>query len=187
METGWSARRVARQSGHSDYVMGGGWDQWIREMSFTRRPGSGRPLLTKWCLARRNWTATEWKQVIVSDESRFNLSSDGNRVRVWIPRGERLNPAFDLQQHTTPTAGVMLWGAIAYNIISPLVLIRGTMTAQRKGKNAVQARKKLTDVYGEGVLAVRQCQNWFAKFDPAILMSKMHHVREGRLKLIKTR
>ncbi|GFU65941.1 histone-lysine N-methyltransferase SETMAR [Trichonephila clavipes] len=28
----------------------------------------------------------------------------------------------------------------------------------RKGKNAVQARKKLTDVYGEGVL------NWFAKF-----------------------
>ncbi|GFU48028.1 histone-lysine N-methyltransferase SETMAR [Trichonephila clavipes] len=34
----------------------------------------------------------------------------------------------------------------------------------RKGKNAVQARKKLTDVYGEGVLAVRQCQNWFAKF-----------------------
>ncbi|GFU80728.1 histone-lysine N-methyltransferase SETMAR [Trichonephila clavipes] len=34
----------------------------------------------------------------------------------------------------------------------------------RKGKNVVQARKKLTDVYGEGVLTVRQCQNWFAKF-----------------------
>ncbi|GFY08473.1 histone-lysine N-methyltransferase SETMAR [Trichonephila clavipes] len=32
------------------------------------------------------------------------------------------------------------------------------------GKNAAQARKKLTDVYGEGVLTVRQCQNWFAKF-----------------------
>ncbi|XP_049820600.1 histone-lysine N-methyltransferase SETMAR-like [Aethina tumida] len=34
----------------------------------------------------------------------------------------------------------------------------------REGKNAIQARKKLTDVYGEGVLAVLQCQNWFAKF-----------------------
>ncbi|GFV60362.1 histone-lysine N-methyltransferase SETMAR [Trichonephila clavipes] len=34
----------------------------------------------------------------------------------------------------------------------------------RKGKNAVQARKKLTDVYGEGVLTVGQCQKWFAKF-----------------------
>ncbi|GFV85190.1 histone-lysine N-methyltransferase SETMAR [Trichonephila clavipes] len=34
----------------------------------------------------------------------------------------------------------------------------------KKGKNAVQARTKLTDVYGEGVLTVRQCQIWFAKF-----------------------
>ncbi|GFX30516.1 transposable element Tcb2 transposase [Trichonephila clavipes] len=46
------------------------------------------------------------------------------------PRGERLNPAFALQGHTAPTAGVMAWGAIAYNTWSPLVLIRGTMTAQ---------------------------------------------------------
>ncbi|GFX08716.1 histone-lysine N-methyltransferase SETMAR [Trichonephila clavipes] len=34
----------------------------------------------------------------------------------------------------------------------------------RKGKNAVQARKKLTEVYLEGVLTVRKCQNWFVKF-----------------------
>ncbi|GFU33967.1 histone-lysine N-methyltransferase SETMAR [Trichonephila clavipes] len=34
----------------------------------------------------------------------------------------------------------------------------------KKGKNNVQVRKKLTNVYGEGVLTVRQCQNWFAKF-----------------------
>ncbi|GFU33415.1 RNase H domain-containing protein [Trichonephila clavipes] len=32
-----------------------------------------------------------------------------------------------------------------------------------KDKNAVQARKKLADVFG-GVLTVRKCQNWFAKF-----------------------
>ena len=34
----------------------------------------------------------------------------------------------------------------------------------RKGKNAVQARKKQYDVYGEKSLAERQCQNWFARF-----------------------
>ncbi|EZA56911.1 hypothetical protein X777_02762 [Ooceraea biroi] len=34
----------------------------------------------------------------------------------------------------------------------------------RKGKNAVQARKKLCAVYGEDVLSERQCQNWFSKF-----------------------
>ncbi|GFV50295.1 transposable element Tcb2 transposase [Trichonephila clavipes] len=46
-----------------------------------------------WCLARGNWTAEEWNQVVFRDESRFNLSSDDNRVRVRRPRGERLNPA----------------------------------------------------------------------------------------------
>ena len=34
----------------------------------------------------------------------------------------------------------------------------------RKGNNTVQARNILTDVYGEGVLTVRQCQNGFLKF-----------------------
>ncbi|GFU39785.1 transposable element Tcb2 transposase [Trichonephila clavipes] len=42
MEAGRSARQVARKLGHSDYVVRRCWDQWIREISFTRRPGSGR-------------------------------------------------------------------------------------------------------------------------------------------------
>ncbi|GFY24235.1 uncharacterized protein TNCV_1012841 [Trichonephila clavipes] len=46
MEAGWSARRVARQLGRSDCVVRRCWDQWIREMSFTRRPGSGCPQQT---------------------------------------------------------------------------------------------------------------------------------------------
>ncbi|GFW71900.1 transposable element Tcb2 transposase [Trichonephila clavipes] len=155
MEAGWSVRRVARQLGRSDCVVRRCWDQWIREMSFTLRPGSGRPQQTshrenshiirnarvqptaslaaiqsqvepslgapvssltiqkrlaeghlgsrrplrvlplsathrplrlEWCRAGGNWTAEEWNQVIFSDISRFNLSSDGNRVRVWRPR-----------------------------------------------------------------------------------------------------
>ncbi|GFX06825.1 transposable element Tcb2 transposase [Trichonephila clavipes] len=64
-------------------------------------------------------------------ESRFNLSSDDNRVRVWRRLGERLNLTFALQRHTASTAGGIVWGAIAYNTRSPLVLIRGTLTALR--------------------------------------------------------
>ncbi|GFV80831.1 transposable element Tcb2 transposase [Trichonephila clavipes] len=64
-------------------------------------------LRLEWCRARGNWTAAEWNKVVFSDESRFNLSSDDNRVRVWRPRGERLNPAFALQLHTAATAGAM--------------------------------------------------------------------------------
>ncbi|GFW75327.1 transposable element Tcb2 transposase [Trichonephila clavipes] len=73
------------------------------------------------------------------DKSRFNLSSDDSRVRVWRPRGERLNPAFAVQRHNTPTAGVMVWGAIAYNTRSALVLIHGTITAQLYVHDILQA------------------------------------------------
>ncbi|GFY22289.1 transposable element Tcb2 transposase [Trichonephila clavipes] len=46
MEAGWSARQVARQFGRSDCVVRRCWDQWILEMSSTRRPSSGRPRQT---------------------------------------------------------------------------------------------------------------------------------------------
>ncbi|GFY06548.1 transposable element Tcb2 transposase [Trichonephila clavipes] len=85
-----------------------------------------RRLHLEWCHARGNWTAVEWNHVIFSDESRFNLRSDDNRVRVWRSRGDHLNPAFALRRHTASPARVMVWGAIAYNTWSPLVLIRGT-------------------------------------------------------------
>ncbi|GFX81962.1 transposable element Tcb2 transposase [Trichonephila clavipes] len=97
-------------------------------MSFTRRPGSDRSRLT-----------SHREDHHISDESRFNLSNDDNRVRLWRSRGERLNPAFLLQRHTAPTAGVMVWGAIAYNTRSLLVLIRATMTAQRYAHDILQA------------------------------------------------
>ncbi|GFT89887.1 transposable element Tcb1 transposase [Trichonephila clavipes] len=73
------------------------------------------------CHARGNWTVAEWNPVVFSDESKFNLSSDYNHVRVWRPRGERLNPAFALQRHTAPIVGVMVWGVIAYNTRPTLV------------------------------------------------------------------
>ncbi|GFU43017.1 transposable element Tcb2 transposase [Trichonephila clavipes] len=88
MEAGGSARRVARQLSRSDCIVRRCWVQWIREMSFTRRPDSGH-------LDR---------QVV----EKTTTSSDDNRLRVWRPRGERLNPAFALQRHTAPTAGVMI-------------------------------------------------------------------------------
>ncbi|GFX03804.1 transposable element Tcb2 transposase [Trichonephila clavipes] len=166
MESELSARLVARQLGCSDCVVRRCWDQWIREMSFTRRAGSGRPRQTshredrhirsplrvlpltpthrrvrlEWCSAQGKWAAAEWNQVVFSDEFRFNFISDDNRVRVWRPCGERLSPAFALQRYTAPTAGVMVWGAITYNTRSPLVLIRCTMIAQRYVHDILQSQ-----------------------------------------------
>ncbi|GFT86616.1 transposable element Tcb2 transposase [Trichonephila clavipes] len=43
MEAGWSASRVPHQLHQSDCVVRRCWNQWIREILLTRRPGSGCP------------------------------------------------------------------------------------------------------------------------------------------------
>ncbi|GFW47719.1 transposable element Tcb1 transposase [Trichonephila clavipes] len=124
MMDGWSARRVARRLGRSDCVGVRGSERCHlhedQAQDALDRPTFGitapitcaardaypsTPPGLDWCRARGNWTAAEWNQVVFSDESRFNLSSDDNRVRVRRPRGEGLNPAFALQRHTARTAG----------------------------------------------------------------------------------
>ncbi|UYV70298.1 hypothetical protein LAZ67_7002452 [Cordylochernes scorpioides] len=84
----------------------------------------------EWCRARSTWM-TEWHRVVFSDESRFCLSSDSRRVRVWRRRGERSKPAAIVERPTVRQRGIMVWGAIAYDSRSPLLRIQGTMTAQR--------------------------------------------------------
>ncbi|UYV66702.1 SLC4A11 [Cordylochernes scorpioides] len=53
----------------------------------------------EWCRARLTWM-TEWHRVVFSDESRFCLSSDSRRVRVWRRRGERSNSAAIVERPT---------------------------------------------------------------------------------------
>ncbi|GFU79930.1 HTH_Tnp_Tc3_2 domain-containing protein [Trichonephila clavipes] len=42
-----------------------------------------RQLRLQWCQARSMWNVTDWQNAVFSDESRFVLGTDDNRVRVW--------------------------------------------------------------------------------------------------------
>ncbi|GFV82483.1 transposable element Tc1 transposase [Trichonephila clavipes] len=77
------------------------------------------------------WNVTDWQMVVFSDESRFVLGTDDNRVRVWRRPGERYNSPHTVLRHTARTAGVMAWGAIVYDSRSPLIMMRRTLTGQR--------------------------------------------------------
>ncbi|GFV97582.1 transposable element Tcb2 transposase [Trichonephila clavipes] len=46
-------------------------------------------LRLQWCQAKSMWNVTDWQKVAFSDESRFVLGTDDNRVRVWKRPGER--------------------------------------------------------------------------------------------------
>ncbi|GFU11153.1 DDE_3 domain-containing protein [Trichonephila clavipes] len=45
-------------------------------------------------------------RVIFSDESRFSLSADDHRTRVWRRTGQRSDPAFIVERHTAISQGV---------------------------------------------------------------------------------
>ncbi|GFW69619.1 transposable element Tc1 transposase [Trichonephila clavipes] len=88
-------------------------------------------LRLQWCQARSMWNVTDWQKVEFSDESRFFLGTDDNRVRVWRFPGERYNSPHTVLRHTAHTADVMVWRAIAYDSRSTLIVMRGTLTGQR--------------------------------------------------------
>ncbi|GFU74470.1 transposable element Tcb1 transposase [Trichonephila clavipes] len=90
-----------------------------------------RQLRLQWCQARSMWNVTDWQKVVFSEESRFVLGTDDNRVRVWRRPGEKYNSPHTVLRHTARTAGVMVWGAIAYDSRSTLIVMRGTLTGQR--------------------------------------------------------
>ncbi|GFT07213.1 HTH_Tnp_Tc3_2 domain-containing protein [Trichonephila clavipes] len=67
-----------------------------------------RQLRLQWCQARSMWNVTDWQKVVFSDESRFVLGTDDNRVRVWRRPGERYNSPHTVLRHTNRTAGVIV-------------------------------------------------------------------------------
>ncbi|GFV37579.1 transposable element Tcb2 transposase [Trichonephila clavipes] len=92
----WSTRRVAGQVDRSECAVRNCWEQWAREDTLqkeilkSKRPFRALPLTPEhrqlrlqWCQARSMWNVTDWQNVVFSDEFRFVLGTDDNRVRVW--------------------------------------------------------------------------------------------------------
>ncbi|GFT97191.1 transposable element Tc1 transposase [Trichonephila clavipes] len=68
-----------------------------------------RQMHLQWCQARSMWNVTDWQKVVFSDESRFVLGTDDNRVRMGRRPGERYNSSHTVLRHTARTAGVIIW------------------------------------------------------------------------------
>ncbi|GFV95914.1 transposable element Tcb2 transposase [Trichonephila clavipes] len=61
-----------------------------------------RQLRLQWCQAKSMWNVTDGQKVVFSDESRFVLGTDDNRVRVW----RRPRAIFQQDNARPPTARV---------------------------------------------------------------------------------
>ncbi|GFV02975.1 transposable element Tc1 transposase [Trichonephila clavipes] len=144
---GWSTRRVAGQVDCSECAVRNCWEQWTRKEAnlkskcpFRALPSTWehRQLRLQWYQARSMWNVTHWQKVVFNDKLWFVLGSDDNRVRVWRHPGERFNSPYIILRPTARTAGVMVWGAIAYDSRSTLILMHGTLTSQHYDDDILQ-------------------------------------------------
>ncbi|GFY03760.1 transposable element Tcb1 transposase [Trichonephila clavipes] len=60
-----------------------------------------RRLRRQWCDERRMWVA-EWKEVVLTDESRIGLQHHDAGIRVWRHRGDRMLNSCVMHHHTGP-------------------------------------------------------------------------------------
>ncbi|KAI4877668.1 hypothetical protein NFI96_021346 [Prochilodus magdalenae] len=51
-------------------------------------------IMTTIAIGRLSWSDSEWQRVIFSDESRFSLGGDAQRIRVWRHRGQHRDERF---------------------------------------------------------------------------------------------
>ncbi|GFV36969.1 transposable element Tcb2 transposase [Trichonephila clavipes] len=67
---------------------------------FARRPERCLPLKVdhrrhrlQWCREHKNWTTDQWSRVLFTDESRFSIRSDSQRVLIWREIRTRFYPS----------------------------------------------------------------------------------------------
>lgn len=85
----------------------------------------------KWAKEHREWTVKDWKRVVYSDESKFNLhGSDGNRW-VWRERGKGFDRRYMDAHEKYGGGSVMVWGCMTQFGFERLVRIQGKMDAEK--------------------------------------------------------
>ncbi len=67
----------------------------------------------------QNWTIVDWKNVALSDESRFLLQHSDGRVRIWCKEHERMDPSCLISTVQAGGGGVMVWGIFSWHILGP--------------------------------------------------------------------
>ncbi|KAK7106755.1 hypothetical protein V1264_017975 [Littorina saxatilis] len=104
----------------------------------SRRPAV-RPRLTPahraarraFCRRHVRWTRQQWSQVLFSDESRFTLNHNDDRLGVWGRQGERYIDATVQEKVAFGGGSVMVWGAFSLHHRTPLFHVQGNLTGLR--------------------------------------------------------
>lgn len=114
----------------------------LREKKLYGRIARQKPLVSKRNLKRRLQFAREhcskdiswWKNIVWSDESKFNLF--GSDKKVYVRRGinQEFNPKYTLKTVKHGGGNIVVWGCFSWHGVGPIHRIEGIMD-QTKYKN----------------------------------------------------
>ena len=101
-----------------------------------RRGNRARRL--QWARVHQQWSEDQWGHVLFSDESRFGFHPDSRRVRVWRASGRRERLRCPQEVHPYQGGTIMVWAGIRMGSRTDLVLIQGTLTADKYCREVVE-------------------------------------------------
>ena len=91
-----------------------------------------------WCTAHRRWTRAQWRMVLFTDESRFQVTPRDGRIRVWRRPGEQLADGAIQEVAAFGGGSVMVWGGISSHHKTPLYHVDGILNGQRYLREILQ-------------------------------------------------
>lgn len=108
----------------------------LREAGLVARRPAKKPLLTtkmktarlEWAKKYVKWTEIDWRKVLFSDESKFNLFGSDGIQYVRRRTGERLSENC-IQRTVKHPAGQMIWGCFSYYGVGELAFVQGMVNS----------------------------------------------------------
>lgn len=108
-------RRLSRLGGYKSYKAAK--KPWLREINRVKR--------LAWARNHLNWTPAQWRSVLWSDESKFEVRCHAPK-KVWRQKGQRYLPK-NTQGTVKHDQSVMVWGCFTYTGVGRLHRINGIM------------------------------------------------------------
>lgn len=110
----------------------------LRDVKLNGRAARKKPRISKINKAKRlkyamdhlDWTEEDWKTVLFTDESKYNLHESDGRMYVWRRVGEEFKEGCIVTTYKSGDKGHMVWGAIGWNGVGPLHFCTQNVTAK---------------------------------------------------------
>ena len=178
-------------SGRSKQVSVSTVKRRLRAAGLTGRVAARKPLLRRqnktkrlaWAKKHCHWTTEDWKKVLWTDESKFEILGSSGRIFVRRRVGERMLPQCVASTVKHGGGSVMVWGCFAGSRVGDLFRVRGTLN--QNGYHSILQRHAIPSgmrLVGQGFILQQDndpkhksklCQNYLAKKEQAGKLENM--------------